>query len=384
MSTTCDPNAQQVTADLGFDCNDVSPWLSINNPFDHYDWTMPFLEIVVIAGAVFALVHAIRRWRHHGDPVNISLWFASLTYLAVVEPPLYFPEWFGLDQIYGFIFAHNQFTVQFMWDRLPLYIVAIYPALTALSYEVVRSIGVFRRRGALVGAICVAFVSQVFYEVFDQLGPQLKWWAWNPDNQIVNSPSLASVPMTSMLLFASVSLGFLTYLVVRLVGPEQHQPAPAGGSLLWRTLLAGAVTPLGMGVVSIPHSIFGGDTPNTTAQAWILGVELALVWLAGVWLLGRELTADDAQPGEASRFALIYPAVYIAAMMVFWVSALPEFFAAMNGVTDAGTPVGSGWYTIACFVGAGFTLVVLYGKHRQARATGPVPMTVPTTPPPTR
>ena len=84
---------------------------------------------MIIGGAVFALVHAVRRFRG-GDPINLALWFAPLVYLFVTEPPLYFPEWFGLDQQYGFIFAHNIFTVQFMWDRLPLYIIAIYPAMT--------------------------------------------------------------------------------------------------------------------------------------------------------------------------------------------------------------------------------------------------------------
>ena len=90
---------------------------------------MPLLELVIIGGAVFALVHAVRRLRA-GDPINLALWFASLVYLFVTEPPLYFPEWFGLDEQYGFIFAHNLFTVQFMWDRLPLYIVAFYPAIS--------------------------------------------------------------------------------------------------------------------------------------------------------------------------------------------------------------------------------------------------------------
>ena len=104
---------------------------------------MPVLELVIIAGAVFALVHAVRRLRA-GDPINLALWFASLVYLFVTEPPLYFPEWFGLDEQFGFIFAHNVFTVQFMWDRLPLYIIAIYPALSQLAYEVVRVLGVFR------------------------------------------------------------------------------------------------------------------------------------------------------------------------------------------------------------------------------------------------
>ena len=76
----------------------------------------------------------------------------------------------------------------------------------------------FAHRGALVGSVGVAFVCQVFYEIFDQLGPQLKWWAWNDDNDDVNHPAIASVPMSSMLLFASVSFGVMTYLVVRLAG----------------------------------------------------------------------------------------------------------------------------------------------------------------------
>ncbi len=220
MSVTCDPAAEALTRELGFNCHNVDPIVSLTNPTDLYSWTQPVLELLIISGAVFALVHAVRRLRRESDPTNLALWFASLAYLAVTEPPLYFPEWFGLDKIYGFIFAHNEFTVQFMYDRLPLYIVAFYPAISALAYEVVRSIGVFARRGPLVGALCVAFVAQVFYEIFDHLGPQLKWWAWNLDNEKVNHPMLASVPLNSMLLFASVSLAFMTYLVVRWVGPD--------------------------------------------------------------------------------------------------------------------------------------------------------------------
>ncbi|HTI22937.1 MAG TPA: hypothetical protein VL652_18225, partial [Kutzneria sp.] len=230
MSTDCGPAAEAVTRGLGFDCHDVSPVISVRFPWELANWTMPLLEVLVIGGAVFALVHAIRRYRA-GDPINLALWFASLVYLFVIEPPLYFPEWFGLDHIYGFIFAHNRFTVQFMQDRLPLYIVAFYPMFTQLAYEIVRSLGIFRQRGPLLGSLAVAFVCQVFYEVFDQIGPQLRWWAWNPDNAMVNHPALASVPMTSMLLFASVSMAAMTYLVVRLAV-----------RLVPRILLAGVLT----------------------------------------------------------------------------------------------------------------------------------------------
>ncbi len=366
MSATCEREAEQLTAELGFDCHDVSPVVSVHNPFDLAHWSMPILEVLIIAGAVFALVHAVRRYRA-GDPINLALWFAPLVYLFVTEPPLYFPEWFGLDQQYGFIFAHNIFTVQFMWDRLPLYIIAIYPALTQLAYELVRVAGVFRR-GALAGSVAVAFVYHVFYEIFDHLGPQLKWWAWNDDNQMVNHPALASVPMNSMLLFAAVSFGVMTYLVVKLVGPPDAPGGPRRGwSLTWRIVVAGVLTPPAMAVAGIPAGFFGGEDPNVTAQAWILGVELGLVWLAGAWVFithVRRRASEDVEP--MTPFARIYPVAYLSTMAVLWLAALPGFLAATDGVTNDGTPIGSGLYTIACFLAADAVLAVLYSGRRRA------------------
>ena len=363
-SATCEHAAEQVTRQLGFDCHDVSPIVSVRNPFDLASWTMPVLELLIIAGAVFALVHAIRRFRD-GDPINLAMWFAPLVYLFVTEPPLYFPEWFGLDKQFGFIFAHNLFTVQFMWDRLPLYIIAIYPALTQLAYELVRVLGIFRR-GALVGAIVVAFVCEVFYEVFDQLGPQLKWWAWNDANQDVNHPALASVPMNSMLLFAAVSFGVMTYLVVRLVGSKAADGGPRRGwSLTWRIVLAGVLAPPAMGVFGIPSGIFGGDTPNVTAQAWVIGIELGLVWLAGAWILITHLRRRGAEEVEPmTPFARVYPAAYLLVMAVLWLAALPAYLDAKDGITSDGTPIGSGLYAIACFIGAAAVLGVLYSGRR--------------------
>ncbi|MFI6098070.1 hypothetical protein ACIA8G_21130 [Lentzea sp. NPDC051213] len=336
----CGPEAEAVTRELGFDCHDVSPVVSVRPPWDLVHWTMPLLEVLIICGAVAALVHAVRRYRA-GDPINLALWWTSLVYLAVIEPPLYFPEWFGLNEIYGFIFAHNQFTVQFMWDRLPLYIIAFYPVISQVAYEVVRSLGIFARRGALAGSVAVAFACQVFYEVFDHIGPRLKWWAWNPDNHIVNHPALDGVPMTSMLLFASVSLGAMTYLVVRLTS-GQHRKR----SLVLRVLAAGVLTPPTMAIAGIPSSFFDG---NATAQAWVLGVELAVVWVAGAWIV-----VANRSPGEPlSAFVRIYPAVYLGGMAVFWISALP-----------GGVPVGSGLYALACFIGAGLMLAALRQRSR--------------------
>ncbi|WP_109510390.1 hypothetical protein [Nocardioides speluncae] len=368
MSSTCEPAAEQVTRELGFDCHDVSTVVSVRAPWDLAHWSMPVLEALIIGGAVFALVHAWRRYRQ-GDPTNLALWFTSLVYLFVTEPPLYFPEWFGLDKQYGFIFAHNQFTVQFMWDRLPLYIVAFYPAISQLAYELIRALGIFKNRGAATGAVAVAFACQVFYEVFDQIGPQLKWWAWNQDNTLVNHPMMASVPMNSVVLFASVSMGAMTYLVVRLTGGTGADGRPRHGtSLALRVLLAGILTPPTMAIAGIPSSLFGGDDPNTSAQAWILGVELAVVWLAGAFIVVREYRANHEPLEPLASFSRYYPALYLGGMALFWITALPAYLGAHGGLTSDGTPTGSGPYALACFAGAVLLLTAMYRTHSRAQS----------------
>ena len=370
MDHTCDAAAERLAGGLGFSCHDAGPVLDFRNPVGLENATMPVLELLIIGGAVFALVHAWRRWRRDGDPVNISLWFASVVYLAVIEPPLYFPGWFGLEEHVGFIFSHNVFTVQFMYDRLPLYIVAFYPALSQLAYELVRALGVFARRGPLLGSVAVAFACQVFYEIFDHLGPQLKWWAWNPDNEMINQPALASVPMNSMLLFASVSFGAMTYLVVRLVGDRDGRGAPAGPRIALRTVIAGAVTPLAMIIVSAPGGAFRDELG---IQRSILGAELVVVWIAGLWLLVdafRAVSAGEVGPTASPVFVRIYPALYLGVHVALWLTALPAYFAATDGVTEQGAPTGSLWYAALCAIAA--TGVIIAALRAARRTPEPV------------
>jgi hypothetical protein len=150
--------------------------------------------------------------------------------------------------------------------------------------------------------------------------------------------------MTSMLLFASVSMAAMTYLVVRLAGAGRLVPL----ILVARILLAGVLTPLAMAIAGIPSSLFRG---NITAQAWVLGVELAAVWLAGGWIIAT--TPRSGEP--ASAFARTYPAAYLAVMALFWLTAFP-------------VDPASGRYALACFLGAGLVLVALYRVRSRAPA----------------
>ena len=310
-----------ITRYLGFLCENANPVVTFRNPTELANWTLPVLELTIIIGAVLALIHAIRRLRRDGDPTNLAIWIGSLVYLFVIEPPLYFPEWFHAEEAMGFMFSHNVFTVNFMFDRLPLYIVAFYPALSALVYEIVRSWGFFdgSKRGTLRGAFVVALVFQAFYEIFDQLGPQLKWWAWNVDDAYYRPtiealqaqgvtvdklgnpaavPTLASVPWGSVWLFATVSFAVLIYLAVRLVqNPTLAGNRPRGWSLVWRIVVAGVVAVISMPVLSIPTAVFGrGADANQDAQTVVYIVELVVVWVIGLALLYGQWRRLRAQP----------------------------------------------------------------------------------------
>ena len=348
MSQQCTAAFDAVAEPLGnFTCQDAPAFLHLRNPAELSNWTLPVLEAMMVAGAVLALVYSIRRLRRDGDPVNLALWVATVVYLFVVEIPLYFPTVFGIEDHVGVVFAHNVFTVQFLFERLPLYIIALYPAVVTLAFEVVRSLGVFRDRGIVVGAICVGFVHHCFYEVFDQVGPQLRWWAWNTENAI-NHPMLASVPMTSVFIFATLGPIIVTLLVMLLVG---RQPSPQGWALAGRILLAGILVPVGLAVLSIPTSLFGGENQNTTVQAALFSVELALVALVALPVLYRQWRRIRSDPTDSmpNAFVRVFGPLYLGVLALAWISALGDYFAATDGVTADGRPTGHLGYAVVCF-----------------------------------
>jgi hypothetical protein len=366
--------AQQCTAAFdaiaqalgGFTCQHAPAFIHLRNPLALSNWTLPILELMMVVGAVLALIYSIHRLRRDGDPINLALWFATVVYLFVVEIPLYFPNVFGIEDELGVVFAHNAFTVQFLFDRLPLYIIALYPAVITLAFEIVRSLGVFRERGIVMGAICVGFVHHCLYEVFDQLGPQLRWWAWNTANPI-NHPMLASVPMTSVFIFATLGPIVVTALVLLFVGKGVRPTAPiTGWTLIWRTVVAGALVPVGVAILSIPTSLFGGHRPNTTAQAIIFALELAVIAVIALPVLVRQWRNSQNEHTVVfpNRFVRAFGPLYLVVLAALWIAAFHDYFTAMNGITADGTPTGSLAYAAVCFAVAALAVYSLGTKCR--------------------
>ncbi|OMB97648.1 hypothetical protein [Mycobacterium colombiense] len=350
MSGQCSDDIQRIANRLGFGCEHASPWVTLRNPFGLANWTLPVIELLVVAGAVLALWWAIRRLRREGDPANIVIWFATVIYLLIVEPPLYFPTLFGVDGSIGAVFAHNVFTVQFMYDRLPIYIVALYPAMMTLAYEVVRSLGVFRDWGAIVGAVCVGFVHNCFYEIFDQLGPQLRWWAWNTDNAI-NRPMLASVPMSSVLLFATVGpacVALFTQLLV--TRPIERGRVLRRMSLTGRTFGVAVLVPVGLVVANLPILLAGGEHPDSALRRALYFAILGAFAVVAIPILLRQWRNSAFTPGARNPFVAIFGSAFLIVLSGLWLSAMPAYLKASHGLTPDGAPTGNLVYAMACFL----------------------------------
>jgi hypothetical protein len=362
MPDLCTPTFADLASRLGFSCDSAGGLVAFRGPLSLENWTLPVLEITVIAGAILALVYAIIRLRRDHDPTNLVLWFGAIAYLLIIEPPLYFPGAFGISGHVDTMFAHNVFTVDFLWGRLPLYIVAIYPMMATVAFEIVRRLGVFRRYGVLVGAVCVGFVHHAFYEIFDHLGPQLRWWEWTLHNPM-NQPFFDSVPLPSVVVFAALWPTSLAFFVQLFVGRHVDDGRIFSGvQLLWRTIAVGVLASIGTAVLPLPATIGGSVTGSTTVAGVTYAAELVVVTAVAVpvmikqWLRARR-SGPKVPLGHSNPAILVYAGIYLAVMATLWLSALPAYFGAVNGRTLDGDPVGSLWYAAVCLVIAALCVV---------------------------
>ena len=349
---TCTPEFAELSRDLaGLRC-DGNPFITLRSPLSLQNWTMPVIELTLILGAIACLVHAVRRRRSHGDSSNLVVWISGMLCPLLFEPITYFPQWFGLEHSWGLAFVHNQFSVQFLYNRLPLYIVAMYPVYLCVSYALVQRAGIFSRYNPVIGATCVAFVFHCLYEVVDTVGPQLRWWVWN-QNLPSAEPALGVVPLVNIQGF-SLGLPFGLALVTLLVSKR----IDAGGRRVARDVVLVCVLTWPIQVVSLlPATVISlAGASIVTArvvQTWLLIVVMGLVTVAA--LLGTYRARRDAPDVRANSsrrdwFVFACVAVYLVVAAVVWGAALPDYLAARGGVTPAGTPVGSLPYAIVTFV----------------------------------
>jgi hypothetical protein len=367
VSERCTPAFAELADSLGgLRCEDAHPVGYVNDPFGLTDALQPAIELVMVGVALLTLAHGVRTLRRRGDATALGVWLGAVVYVLVLEPPLYFPEVFGISEQVPLVFVHNEFTVGFLYDRMPLYILLLYPAMVSLAWSLVAhwdvGRGRSRLRGAAVTAVCVGTVHHLFYEIFDMLGPQRLWWAWDPDVG-TNGPRLASVPLSSMVNFALVMPAAFAFLAVLLLG---RRPRTTARSVLLPALGVGALTPLVSAPGQLPATLLSvaPDVPEWVAIAGMLAL------LGGGFVVtGRELVrvARRARAVGGPRVGLGHPVLlgvgYLVALAAMWLVALPQ-------TLDGGPLVGSLPYVVGCFVASAAVLAVTASTRAPATEVG--------------
>jgi hypothetical protein len=132
-----------------------------------------------------------------------------------------------------------------------------------------------------------------------------------------------------------------------------------GLQIAGRTVVVGVLASIGTAILPLPATIGGSLSGSVTVGGAIYAAELlaltavAIPVLFGQW---RSLRRDPAAADYANPLVLRYAAVYLAVMTVLWISALPAYFGAVNGVTTEGGPVGSLGYSVICLLIAGLSI----------------------------
>jgi len=122
------------------------------------------LELVFVWGFFVTLRHALRE-RTQGRPYGLMLWLTALFYGVFMELLTYNT----IDN-----FAHGQFTVQFYHQKLPIYVVLLYPTFVYIAIQAAKRLNM----GA-VGSFFTAGALAVMIDVpFDIMGPDDRWWWW--------------------------------------------------------------------------------------------------------------------------------------------------------------------------------------------------------------
>ncbi|MEO9970131.1 MAG: hypothetical protein ABJG15_09970 [Hyphomonadaceae bacterium] len=349
-----------------------------NNPLALKHWTMNVVETLMIVGAVWGLVHAWRALKQRGEPMGMCIWWASIIFLFVVEVPVYFPELFGRTNNQVF-FIHNEFSLGLLFNMTPLYIMALYPALSYPAYLLVKQLGIFEQRGGVIlGAVAGAFVFLPFYQIFDHFGPQFGWWLWDRENPYLEL-GLASVPFGSIVgysLSGPLSLFLLTGLIIAPFVRRRKAAAVGwrirdGVLLTLLTVIVGVLTPLCIPFV-YPPAYYAALTsaPDAGVLAALYWGIILLVGAVGIWQFARGRTREaELSAGEAGafRYGRTFFAVYLAVFAALWLYALPEYLAADAGLTARATPIGSIGFVAVCFAVCGF---ILWKVRTAARAEG--------------
>lgn len=315
----------------------VESLVFVNAPDALLDWSFLAIELIVLSGFVTTLFHAFQHAKRSGTQSAPLTLLACLLYGLLMDISSYYT----VEN-----FWHGEFSMMLLYNRLPLYIVLLYPALL---YHLCMTI----RRYAfapLVEAISIAFFGGVAYSIFDNLGPMLGWWIWDTSDP-TTLPYLNSVPVTSyhwFFLFTGV-FAWLTRIVCWDWVARGKSRAAIGLGVAFIPILTVALGAL----LFVPYNLF--------AYSGMLGVAASLHALAFT-AAGLTYVFSFRWPTvPRDRLLMFFPLVWVAGLLYVYVTKLEIFFALTpEGLSREGLAAGNLLVASAAMV---TTLAIVLVSH---------------------
>lgn len=282
-------------------------FLSFNAPAQLLDWSFLAIEALMITGAILALVHALRLSKHSGSPSALYT-FAGIFLFGLVM---------DIASYYTLVsFWHGEFSVMLVWNRLPLYIALLYPALLYHSYMTIRRY----QFAPVTEAICTAFFTGILYMIFDNIGPSLNWWTWNHD-VIYNQPFLNTVPVTSyawMFLFSGALAYGLRKFAWDAVSAGNFRKARIG-------VLCMPLFTIGLGILLfLPYDLFLFAFKNTLPVA-VLTHALSFFFAGYCFVLHYRRP-----PAGRDNLLMLFPLLWIVGLLYLYIAKLTVLWTEVN------------------------------------------------------
>ena len=289
-----------------------------NPPSALLDWSFLAIESILLIGTVCAVLHALRHRRQTGSPSALLTLLACFLYGLLIDIASYYT----VEN-----FWHGEFSVMFLYNRLPLYIALFYPAFIYHAYMTIRRYGF----PPLVEAVSVGFYGGLTYLIFDNAGPMLNWWIWDRSDP-TTWPYLNAVPITSYFWFFAWT-GSLAFLMRTICWDWVAR----GRGTAW---IAGGVAAipvanclLGM-LLFVPYNFFArsGMIPQAAALYAVLFA-----------LAGGVFVFHFRRPGgQRDRLLMVFPLVYVVGHLYIYIAKFDLYFAVdPGGTSQEGLAVGN-------------------------------------------
>ena len=311
-------------------------FVTFNNPLELMDWSFMVIEIILVIGIICAIAHAIRHAKQSGSNSALLTLGACFYYGILMDMFGYYgPE----------SFWHGEFSVMFLYNRLPLYIALFYPAFMYHVYMTIRRYNF----SPLIEAMSVGFYSGLTYQIFDNIGPQLGWWIWDPV-EVTNQPFLSSVPVTSYQWFCTFEAAFA--FTTRYICWEWPKKDISKIKINLGIMAVPFITFIVGTIIFIPYQVLVqfGYVGLAAATHAIMFACFGLVFLFNF----------RRPPEQRDKLLMIFPLVFLVGHMYLYIAKIDQFYGATEGLNASGWPVGN---LIAVILGMVGSMAILLMTH---------------------